>query len=258
MIVAVDAATGHYTGLAVFDGDCDPVLHRVKCFSGDWERTYLERIRPITLEVLATPGPHTVAVERPPPTANKNQGPRIGQAAIGYPIGYLSGLVVHDFVVAGHEVLKVDVSPWRDTMLSVAARCGIDPTPKLPKSTMLPLVRNLRNQLVATWSTCDHRQVTTLEDLQNGRLKTCPICVGELIDKTDRWKATACNFVRQQWPKAYAPILAAAKANADKAHLDHRYAGVADACEAACIGLHVRELTAPVPAPLRGPARSGP
>ena len=242
MIFAGDIATSAYAGIAVFDGEGPPVLHRVKCLD-DYDRTYLERIRPIVLVVLSRPGPHICALERPPPTAHKGQGPRIGQAAIGYPIGYLSGLVAHDFVVAGHQVERIDVSPWRATMVEVAARRGIDLTAKLAKATLLPIKRDAKNRLVLTWSGCDHERLINLGDLQRSRHPNCPTCVGELMDASDRWKAAACSFVRQMWPEIYDRVVEEAKAGAKASHLDHRYAGVADACEAACVGLHVIEVS---------------
>lgn len=224
----------------MFDGGGPPTLHRVKCLD-DYDRTYVERIRPIVLDVLARPGPHICVLERPPPTAHKGQGPRIGQASIGYPIGYLSGLVAHDFVVAGHPVHRVDVSIWRQTMLDVAVRRGINPTPRLQPSTLQPLKRDGRGRLVLTWSGCDHEKIVKFEDLKRSH-PICPICVGSLTDPGERWKATACSFVSQIWPEVYEPLVEAAREGARARHLDHRYAGVADACEAACIGLHQIEV----------------
>ncbi len=246
-------------GLAAFqDGDLAGAVS-VRCFPGEVERSFRERVAPEMARL--TGGPYTLALERPPPTAlaSANHG---HQARIGDAIGYMSGLMAYKNVMAGRLVLRPSVSFWRAAMFVHAARYGLlleKPRPKLATvrtiaGTVHKLVRVVDGGLGVTWRGCDH--VLVFEDysaLQAGTPDGCPECEastrkagprGMTADewKRDEWKRIACLFVGTLWPEFYGVLLAGPRERAKSVKPDHRYAGVSDACEA--VGIAVSVLVA--------------
>ncbi len=57
--------------------------------------------------------------------------------------------------------------------------------------------------------------------------------------KRDNWKRLACETVRAMWPERFEDVAVDCRARARTAKPDHRVEGIADACEAAIIALHV-------------------
>tara|TARA_R110000824_G_scaffold54028_1_gene149041 strand:+ start:7101 stop:7898 length:798 start_codon:yes stop_codon:yes gene_type:complete len=259
MIFGVDPS-GSYVGLAsVVDAEVTG-LRSVRCFTGEPERSYWDRIRPAILEMVGDEAVAVWAIEKPPPTA-KSSANHGHQAVIGYSVGYISGMIACGSRPWG-RVERVEVSPWRASMLIWAARRGLLLS-KPPKSP--PIVSAARKIqpytveryggtcLAVVWTGCGHQLVfETFTAMQSSLMHWagCPQCAvvarrGAPSSMTpdewrrDEWKRMACQVVEKFWPDLYVALVEDAKSRAKTIKPDHRLAGVADACEAACIALHV-------------------
>lgn len=254
-------------------------------FDGDPERTFVDRVYPELCAVLDNTRQDVRVVfasEIPPPTFRADHGARIGQAAIGYPLGYCTGLAASAVLLAHRSVLRFPVSEWRATMIEHAASARmLIQRPGRPRKTGRPEPATINTRVVpvdghphqynCTYRGCDHVHVTTSIDLAAGRTPTrCPTCspvgtdafIETEEDITEAWKRTACAYAKALYPDAYEMVVADARGRARTEKPDHQLAGVPDACEALAIALHAGRVTrsgadpeAPAPESEAGPAR---
>jgi predicted lipoprotein with Yx(FWY)xxD motif len=106
-----------------------------------------------------------------------------------------------------------------------------------------------RGRYYATFKGCDHRADIggSFAEVEASPTKMCPQCnlatmaTGMTPDewRRDEWKRLACTAVAHRWPTLYAAVVEDARGRARSQKPDHRLAGVADACEAAGVALHV-------------------
>lgn len=262
MIVGFDPGS-EYIGIATLrTTDAGEVataeFHSIRCLS-DPERTFRERVFPELDKLRRKATSILFVTEVPPPTSHEGQGHRIGQAAIGYPLGYCAGLAAAVFLSDPnlvHPVLRVPVTAWRDSMLVNAARDGcvlVRPGTKLARigtkrrSDIDGTTRTGDGGFDVAWRSCAHlHRVATYAALLSPDMPTeCPVChpvAGATFDSVDdvrdEWKAAACRIAEHLHPEAYASLVADAKSRAKTVDLEHRLAGVPDACEALGMAYH--------------------
>lgn len=248
VVVGVDPGSD-YLGIAVLyrqvSGAPRVEMHGLRVAGKSLARR-CEVIAPVIDPVI---GLHpVVGVEQPPPTANKHQK-RGHQAPIGWRLGLAAGLVTVPFARAGCDVQEIPVRDWRRGMLASARAYGmVVPAPNrrnLPPvgSTVIDkLVRNEAGELVASWRGCAHFTVMQVP-ADRKQPSTCPECrrMARQVDDPvrDAWKRIACLWVQRVWPAEYAALVDPAKSRARTEQPDHTLAGVADACEAVGVGMHI-------------------
>lgn len=246
-----------YVGLGIEQPDGKMEMHRRR-MGKDLEGSVQRRVWPLLQEVAGRVdgGGVVLALERPPPTARTDT--RHGhQAAIGYPIGYVSGLIAARAIQLGFEVVRVNVSPWRDSMLIDAARRGLvldRPGRKRrrkalgAKSPVRRIDRGAHGERSVLWVGCEHSyRLTPDADLlpQINHLVEaggCPECRRPATpdEVRDQWKRVACQWAKHRWPDSYRRLVVEARRSARTDRPDHQLAGVPDACEAAGVAHHVR------------------
>lgn len=264
-LIGLDPSTSGYLGIAVAHvhrpdhpiGDIR--LHRIRAIDSP-ERTYRERAYPVLAEALHAAEQHGhrvhIRAEVPPPTSRRDAGPRTGQAAIGYPLGLITGYCLQPFVLRGDDVQRISVATWRSTLRVWAGRHGLvvrEPDYKghiarrhehAKRNGVSRTERLGGGRFLVHFRDCDHDyEAKDYETLT--RVSECPTCMAGTVAHPnrgewvrDRWKQTACQVVEHFWPRVYADVVTAAQRTAKSTKPDHRYAGVSDACEAACMLLH--------------------
>lgn len=244
MVIGLDLAT-RITGAAAVRPAPHVLLQRAEPLrvapSVDGARKILDWLLPHR--------PDLVVVERPPMVVSKDVA-HGSQAAIGYALGRMSGLV--EGMLHAHRVpyVLVDVGDWRDTMLATSTRMGVPaskpgtqpkPTPMFGARQRVRLERT-DGQLEAVYE-CGHRRpVPSIDALP--RIASCPKCSATPpeMKRSDwvrgEWKRLACELVRAHWPGPYAELVATARAAARTDKADHELVGVSDAAEAVWIAVH--------------------
>ena len=251
MVVGIDLSSS-LTGVALVSGDAQRVhLHwtrMVRVPEDPWRG--VERI----LELI--PGDASrVLIERPP-TVVKSDVRHGSQAAIGYALGRMTGLLEGELRRKGLAYRLVEVRDWRATMLRTSTAWGVPATPPPPKpppppppSPLFQRARAVREggTVYLVWP-CDHRVPVD----PSGPIgdTACRVCAREEGRKSKEkplnraqwvsaeWKRLACRLVAAHWPEPWAAVVADARGRARTERAEHELAGVADAAEAAWIGVH--------------------
>lgn len=243
MIVALDGSASGHAGLTVLDraGGLVGVTSIVMLGSNRVQEAVEERMWP-WLEPRLPAAPVQVWLERCPPTVGREKREkRRGQAAIGFPIGLVSGFLAATVCAyrPGSTVTLVDVSPWRATMQAHLVNIAARAPRKGPRADRGRPVRSGDGWTIG-WRSCGHTvSVSGLTELARVPDR-CPTCGdGAPKDATERWKRQAWDFASQQEPEAMSEVLdkAVKAARTEHAH-PVRYAGVADAAESFCIAFH--------------------
>ncbi len=259
VVVGIDHSNAH-TGLARVRPAADlkdrlVEVCAITMYSGDVQRSVVERIRP-TLHgwVHADTCVHLWA-EKAPPTA-RGDVDHGHQGAIGFAQGWLAAAIVAPYMGV-HGVHLVGPSTWRDTMLIEAARAGFlleEPSRRAPvvassapQGFKVELAPNAQGY-TKVWAGCGHRDhFANYDALHGAGSPRCPQCAaGVLVPRgmseaeaiRDAWKETACRFVARFWPEQYQAVVSDARSRAKTASADHRLGGVSDACEAVGIAIH--------------------
>lgn len=204
------------------------------------------------------PPPARVGIEIPPDTARADVH-HGGQAAIGWALGYLQGLVEAPLRRGGRRIAHVEVAAWRRAMLVWSNRWGVlaqepamNPPPvasELMKRQPFEVARK-GTGFELVWAGCGHRSpVASYEQLIGSPPYACPECEPERLRKLadpaewrrEQWKILACRLVQAHWPVEYAALVADARERVRTEKADHELAGVADACEAVWIACSLLE-----------------
>ena len=266
IITSMDPGSSH-TGLARLDCTLplpSALLDWALCpmQSAEHIASFNKKIAPVfwkwTSPNLETPH---LLVERPPPAARADTG-HGKQAVIGDVQGFIGGMAVGWWLSNGYPVLG-RVRPgngqddgWRASVLLTSARRGRP----LQRPTRASVTRatsskgqrgrpraNPAGGFILPYLGCGHELVCPDFAALHDAPHQCAVCTGpqrELAadEVRDAWKKLACDFVEWIWPNQFEAIVADASSRAKTLKPPHQYAGVADVCEAICIGLHGRVL----------------
>lgn len=259
--IGVDAASRNYTGIACLvarpSGLPELVeLHAIRMLppeeGGLW-RAAEERLWPVVDRLCADHPDAPLVVEQAPPTAHQDTGKKGRQAAIGFPLGLVAGLVCARRLDPRPRL--VDPGEWRRRMLELGQGLGLGlsaprregesapaPGPLPPKAIGADGISRV-GKLFRIRYRCGH-EVDFAPPPQDAP-SLCPRCSGpQPVDRRtdaerirDEWKAVACRFVASLWPDKYSALVAGASSRAANIREDHQLAGVADACEAVGVAL---------------------
>lgn len=247
MVVGIDLSS-NITGVACVSGDAQrATLHwaRIVRVPDDvWRGA--DRI----LEAIP-PDVARVVIERPP-TVVKSDVRHGSQAAIGYALGRMTGIVEGELRRRSIPYTLVEVRDWRATMLTTSTRWGVPATapPPKPPPAPPPLFQRARAERVGSdvylvWP-CEHRQ--RIDPTQHVSDTSCRVCDRDrkAAEKPQarwqwvsaEWKRLACRLVAAHWPGVFAEVVADARGRARTEKAPHELVGVPDAAEAAWIAVH--------------------
>lgn len=277
MIVGLDLSNSH-TGVAalLLDGPRRPALVRVeslrmsgtadafggalRVFNAVRESEELQptpdgsKWDPDSRDGWRHPPPARVAIEIPPATAREDVH-HGGQAAIGWSLGYLQGMVEHPLRRGGRRIDHVHVSLWRQAMLEWSTRWGVlaqAPPREPPPPALEPGVKRQRfdverdgSAFRIVWAGCGHTEDGgSLERLQASPPVRCARCVASTRApapadpaewRRQQWKKLAVELVARHWPEPYERFVIPARRRARTEKPDHELEGVSDGCEAVWI-----------------------
>ena len=239
-----------YMGLARLDGD-SLTMSRIRMGGGALTSANVNDVRWHMGDDRMV-----VGIEQPPPTVRKdvNHG---HQAPIGWRLGLAASTVIVPALRRGWPVTEVPVGEWRATMLVHAARGGLliqKPSrrgrvgrPMLtPTGSTVARAQRLGESggFEVHFKWCAHVHVAdNYEDMIE--IVNCPECAKPPKPVTydeirDAWKRICCEWVAHFWPDEYVRIVAQAKKTARTEKPDHQLVGVADACEAVGVAVHMQ------------------
>ena len=237
MILSIDPSSS-YVGIAQLEPDgSDAIIESIRFHP----RTLLGRLGVMDDATQ-------VLIEKPPPASRARHD---HQAPIGYAIGRVTGIVEGWAVGTGISVDLVEVTPWRNNMLVYAARRGlVRQPPKGQRRLSVGPAPNLQRAqrldgggYLLTFRNCDCEvEVKGYIGLHEVGDNGCPKCrtkPGMLTDDEirDAWKQTAYEIALHLWPQRVDWLVRDAASRAQSKKAPWLYAGVADGCEAACLGL---------------------
>lgn len=245
MVVGLDLATS-ITGCAAITAARRPVVSALEALRLPGAERVTESATRVVGWVVAQ-RPDLVVVERPPMVI-RGDVQHGSQAEIGYKLGRITGLVEAGLRSHGLPYELVDVSTWRDTMLSTSTGWGVPAAKPGAPPVAAPLFQRARcvregGDVFLVWP-CGHRRL--FDPARAASTDTsCRQCAsGERPPKrrsewvTAEWKRIACELTRAHWPEAYAAVVADARSRARKAKPDHLLEGVSDAAEACWLAVH--------------------
>lgn len=255
MIIGVDPG-GQHLGLALARRNATaPMRTELLCVKtirlreASWTEI-LERVAP-TLESWINMGANVVAIEQAPPTAKEDRARLVRQAAVGWSLGRVSGMVE---MLCRLPVSHHLPSEWRESMLTLSARSGlVRQKPTRRSTSRRPSLCDQKVRMVQTigggvfrisFLGCSHTfDVEGFDKLQVFGT-ACPSCAAisakspaDLV--RDEWKRLACEVIAHHYPDPFRTLELDARSRArDHAKQAWQLVGVPDACEAAGVAIH--------------------
>ncbi len=239
----------HYMGLGILrdDGGADARAVRMQGYAPDRQHA---RIRQALAELgVSGDDEDLVAGCEEPPRSVTTKVRRGAQAPIGWKLGLMAGMAVG--ALAPRPVTMLSVSDWRKTMLGERRRVGLlEEAPSrrsLEKATLgvhVGIRVDADGRQWVRFRGCGH---DVRCPSRRAIPRVCPRCakgdphVDDIV--RDVWKRLACELVERRYPELYGRLVVEARSRAKaEDRPEHHLEGVADACEAIGVTLHVRRV----------------